>query len=571
MAVDFATGIRGSYGGGLVVTAMGLLLAGCGTAPPQLPAQPLACSALQGKQVPAGQIGLATQGALVTQAQEVAAAGEGAAAVGAYCKLLVDIRPVDPAAPMIKAQFNLPQQWNGKALMGGGGGYNGTIPSMTGNYAAGPARTPVPLAQGYATFSSDSGHQAGATTSRDGSFGSNDEAVRNFSGDALKKTRDVAAQLIGWHYGKLPARWYFVGGSTGGREALAVAQRWPKDFDGVIAWYPAWNAAALDLQFGRITRALAQPGAYPSQAQRAQLLRAALQTCDKLDGVEDGVVSNVAACNRQFDPATALVDGKPLRCEGGRAAGDHCLADAQITALKVMDSPITFSRPLGSGETQYPGFNLWGADLGLARGTPQAPTITLLALGTGQPGSPMPLTAPYHSVFWDQWVRFFVTRDAQFNSLTLDPQAPGPWQARIDALTRLQDINRTDLSAFRARGGKLLMAHGTADVLVSTRATQQYYQRMVQSMGRGAVRDFARYYEVPGYGHAVSGIYNAAWDSLAVLDAWVAQGQAPQAQVVEDTVGLPGRTRPLCEYPGWPRYNGSGDVNAAASFRCVSE
>jgi feruloyl esterase len=339
---------------------MGLLLAGCGTAPSQLPAQPLACSALQGKQVPAGQIGLATQGAQVTQAQEVAAAGEGAAAVGAYCKLLVDIRPVDPAAPMIKAQFNLPQQWNGKALMGGGGGYNGTIPSMTGNYAAGPARTPVPLAQGYATFSSDSGHQAGATTSRDGSFGTNDEAVRNFSGDALKKTRDVAAQLIGWHYGKLPARWYFVGGSTGGREALAVAQRWPKDFDGVIAWYPAWNAAALDLQFGRITRALAQPGAYPSQAQRAQLLRAALQTCDKLDGVEDGVVSNVAACNRQFDPATALVDGKPLRCEGGRAAGDHCLADAQIAALKVMDSPITFSRPLGSGETQYPGFNLWG-------------------------------------------------------------------------------------------------------------------------------------------------------------------------------------------------------------------
>jgi len=90
-------------------------------------------------------------------------------------------------------------------------------------------------------------------------------------------------------------------------------------------------------------------------------------------------------------------------------------------------------------------------------------------------------------------------------------------------------------------------------------------------MGQAAVRDFARYYEVPGYGHAVSGIYNAAWDSLAVLDAWVTQGQAPQAQVVEDTVGQPGRTRPLCEYPGWPRYNGSGDVNAAASFRCVSE
>ncbi|WP_370678863.1 tannase/feruloyl esterase family alpha/beta hydrolase [Comamonas sp. GB3 AK4-5] len=556
--------------GGAVIALLGSL-AGCGTAPPQLPAQPLACAQLQGLQVAAAQIGLPTQGAVVTQAQVVAAGGEGVAALGAYCKLLVDIRPVDGAAPAIKAQYNLPLQWNGKALMGGGGGYNGTIPSMTGNYAAGPARTPVPLAQGYATFSSDSGHQAGPSTSRDGSFGVSDEAVRNFSGDALKKTRDVAAQLMAWHYGKLPQRWYFVGGSTGGREALAVAQRWPRDFDGVIAWYPAWNAAALDLQFGRITRALAQPGAYPTQPQRAQLLRSALQTCDHLDGVEDGVVSNTTACNRVFDPATALVDGKPLRCEGGVAGGEQCLSDAQITALKVMDSPIRFQRPLGSGETQYPGFNVWGSDLGLARGTLQAPTITLLALGTGQPRSPMPLEAPYHSVFWDQWVRHFVTRDAQFDSLGLDPQKPGAWQARIDALTRLQDVNRTDLSAFRARGGKLLMAHGTADVLVSHRATRDYYERLVQTMGVAAVRDFARYYEVPGYGHAVSAIYNAAWDSLAALDLWVTQGAAPQSPVVEDTLGQPGRSRPLCEYPAWPRYRGSGDVRAAASFQCVVE
>lgn len=546
------------------------LLAGCSSTPP-LPLQPLACTQLQGQQLVARQIGLPTGGAVVTQVQDVAATGEGAAAMGAYCKVLVDIRPVDPAAPAIKAQFNLPQQWNRKALMGGGGGYNGVIPAMTGNYAAGPARLPVPLAQGYATFSSDSGHQAGATTSRDGSFGMNDEAVRNFSGDALKKTRDVAAQLIALHYGKHSERWYFVGGSTGGREALAVAQRWPQDFDGVLAWYPAWNAAALDLQFGRITRAFAQPGAYPNQAQRAQLLRAALQSCDGLDGVQDGVVSNTNACNQRFDPATALLDGKPLRCEGGASKGDQCLSDAQIAALRTMNSPITFSRPLGSGETQYPGFNLWGADLGLDRGTPQAPTVTLLSLGTVQPASPMPLAAPYHSVFWDQWVRFFVTRDAQFNSLTLDPQQPGPWQARIDALTKLQDINRTDLSAFRQRGGKLLMAHGTADVLVSSRATRQYYERVVASMGDGAVRDFARYYEVPGYGHAVGSIYNAAWDGLGALDRWVTQGQAPQAQVVEDTVGQPGRTRPLCEYPTWPRYSGSGSPDAAASFQCVQE
>ena len=94
---------------------------------------------------------------------------------------------------------------------------------------------------------------------------------------------------------------------------------------------------------------------------------------------------------------------------------------------------------------------------------------------------------------------------------------------------------------------------------------------MVHSMGAAAVRDFARYYEVPGYGHAVSAIYNAAWDSLGALDRWVVQGQAPENQTVEDTVGHPGRTRPLCEYPSWPRYSGQGEVHAASSFRCVTE
>ena len=184
--------------------------------------------------------------------------------------------------------------------------------------------------------------------------------------------------------------------------------------------------------------------------------------------------------------------------------------------------------------------------------------------------SPAPLSAPYWAVFWDQWVRYFVTRDAGFDSLSLDPQNPGAWATRINDLTRLQDINSTNLAAFNQRGGKLLMAHGTADVLVSTRATAQYYERLEQNMGEAGVRNFARYYEVPGYDHAASTAFNANWDSLKALDAWVTQGQAPTAQVVSDTAGVPGRTRPLCEYPSWPRYGGSGDVNKAESFSCVT-
>ena len=174
-------------------------------------------------------------------------------------------------------------------------------------------------------------------------------------------------------------------------------------------------------------------------------------------------------------------------------------------------------------------------------------------------------------MFWDQWVRNFVTRDASFNSLSLDPQNPGAWTDRIHHLAKLQDINSTNLSAFNQRGGKLLMAHGTADVLVSTRATEQYYERVVQTMGAANVKNFARYYEVPGYGHAASTVFNANWDSLRALDQWVSAGTAPTAQVVSDTAGVPGRTRPLCEYPTWPRYSGAGDVNQAASFSCVAQ
>jgi len=554
-------------------------LTGCNTAPTTIastdpyPRTTQICAELASAMIPAAAIGLPTSGAKVTSAELIAATGTGAAAVGAYCKVNADILPVDSKAPNIKLTLNLPGNYNGKGLMLGGGGYNGTIPATNGNIPAGPANTPVPLARGYATFSSDSGHQAGALVSQDGAFGVNDEAAKNFSGDALKKTRDVSVYLIEQHYkaGK-PAKMYFVGGSTGGREALAVAQRWPQDWDGVVALYPAWNAASLDLQFGRITRALAAEGAHLDQGKRKLLYDAAMQTCDGLDGVKDGLISNVQACNAKFNPSTAKLNGKPLRCAGGEGSfEDACLSDAQINALKVYNTPITFNYKLGSGETQYPGFNVWGADLGLAGVHPMQSRVTFLAMNMGQPANPMPNNAPYMSIFWDQWVRFFVTKDASFDSLSLDPQKPGKWQGRISELTALQDVNKTDLSAFQARGGKLLIAHGTADVLVSTRATEQYVARLQTTMGKEQVKQFVRYYEIPGYGHALSTVYNAAWDSLATLEGWVEKGQAPQTQIVADTIGVPGRTRPLCEYPTWPKYKGTGDVNQASSFECSAK
>ncbi len=532
--------------------------------------KPVACADLLMTDITAASIALPTAGAKVTATEVIAATGTGTAAVGAYCKVSATILPLDRSAPAIKLIVNLPTHWNGKGLMLGGGGYDGTIPATQGNVPAGPVGVSAPLAQGYATFSSDSGHQANKLGGQDGSFGTNAEAVINFSSDALKKTHDVALQLIKLHYSVDHAqRMYFIGGSTGGREALAVAQRWPTDWDGVVAMYPAWNAATLDLQFGRITRAFAAPGAYPNQAKRRALFDAVMQTCDKLDGVADGLISNVQACNAQFNPATAKLNGQALRCPNGADTGDQCLSDAQIKALNTLNTPLTFNYPVQSGETQYPGFNVWGSDLGMVNAHALQPRITSLALGTAPPANPMPEAAPYASVFWDQWVKHFVTRDPNFNSLSLDPQQPGKWQQRISELTGLQDINKTDLSVFYMRGGKLLMAHGQADVLVSTRATAQYYERLQSTMGREKVDKFVRYYEIPGYGHALSTIFNAAWDSLAALDNWVDQDRAPQNLTVTDSIGVPGRTRPLCDYPTWARYRGTGDVNLAASFECV--
>jgi feruloyl esterase len=562
-----------------------LTAASCASNLPAPPSSPTACADLNGIAIAPQAIGLPTTGAVVTSAAIVPTAGTGVATVAEYCKVLGDINPVDPTAPKIKFQVNLPSNWNSKALMFGGGGYNGILANGLGNVPAGPADKPAPLARGYATFGSDSGHQANANGSRDGTFGANDEALKNFSSDAIKKTRDVAVNIIQRRYAARVQKTYFAGGSTGGREALFAVQNWPQDFDGAIVLYPAWNAASLDLQFGRITRELAKPGAYPNRAKRKLMYDAALAACDGLDGAMDGLISNVSACNANFNPMTAKLGDKPLRCAGGIDAGDTCLSDAQIAGYMVTSTPLVLNYTLASGETTYPGFNTWGTDFGNPSSSPLQPTVLTLALGTEQPANPMPAvkpavtvnnvttpatSPPYASTFWDQWVKYFVTREAGFNSLSLDPQNPGVYQARIVQLTALQDTNKTDLSAFANKGGKILMAHGSHDALVSTQATQQYWQRIRTAMGPAKVDSFARYYEIPGYGHAVSSVFNAAWDSLTALEDWVEKGIAPPPQTVADTAGVPGRTRPLCDYPSYPKYRGAGDMNVASSFVCVA-
>ena len=350
---------------------------------------PLTCAQLPGTVIPASSIGLPTSGGTVTSASTVAASGTGTSAVPEHCLVTGSISPFDKTAPNIQFRVALPTAWNSKVVMFGGGGFDGSIPSVTGNVPAGPTNQPTPLGRGYATFASDSGHQANAFGSQDGSFALNEEAARNFGGDALKKTRDAAMYLIKARYAvDKVQKSYFAGGSTGGREALAAITRWPADWEGAIAWYPAWNDAAALLGGHRMNRALAKPGAYPNTAKRDLLYKASIAACDSLDGAADGLISNQQRCNAIFDPSTAVFNGRPLRCEGGVDTGDTCLSDAQITALKTINTDTRFNFSLASGEKFYPGYNVWGADLGITTNpSPLQPTVTFLALGTSQPAS----------------------------------------------------------------------------------------------------------------------------------------------------------------------------------------
>jgi len=388
-------------------------------------------------------------------------------------------------------------------------------------------------------------------------------------GDALKKTRDSALYLVNKFYAVSgPTRSYFAGGSTGGRESLTVIQRWPEDWDGAIALYPAWNFTELTLQQLNSSEAFAAPGAFLDTAKRGVLFSAALAACDSLDGVADGIISNVQGCLAIFNPATAKLNGVPVRCPNGVDTGDTCLSDAQIAALNTMNNPLIFNYPLASGQTSYPGYNVFIADTGINNPNPLQAFVTLLALGSVQPAFPVTGSMMFDAQISDQFIRYTVTDNPSFDSLTFDAANAGAFAPRISYLSSL-DANNANLTPFAMKGGKLLMAHGTADLTVATRATEFYYQQLQSMMGTNTVSTFVRFYEIPGLQHALSTVFNPGWDQLTALENWVEQGVDPaNNQVVTDLAGVPGRTRPLCLYPTWPKYNGSGNVNSAASFTC---
>jgi tannase/feruloyl esterase len=506
------------------------------------------CAELAGTEIPASAISLPTRGGHVESASLVTQVVSGRAIE--YCGVNAALRPRDPSAPDIKLRLDMPVGWNRSSMMFGGGGYDGTIPDVTQVVPFGRPDQPTPLARGYATYGSDSGHQAGPAASLDGSFGMNDEALRNFAtGDALKKTHDAAMYLIRRGYGAVPRHTYFAGGSTGGREALIVAQRWPDAFDGVISAFPAWNNMAEILDLGYLAQVMSRPGAFPGPDKQTLLYNSVIAACDGQDGIKDKIVSNVGGC--RFDP-------RVLRCPKGADTGPTCLSDAQIASVTAASTPFRWPYRIASGERYYPGFPLLsGADM----------RTPYLGFGTSAPANPMPVTSGYGFQYWDQWVKYFLTRDPGYNSLDVDPRHPGKWLSRISYLSTLEDRNNVDLRPFARSGGRLILLHGSADELVSHRSTNDYYRRVLATLGPRQTNEFMRYYVVPGANHANFGApaFAPGWDSLSALETWVGGGQPPVKPVASDI--RDGRTRPLCEYPRWPKYR-SGDPDRAQSFVC---
>ena len=554
-----------------------LQLAACGGDDDVPQVQTLTCADLNGRTVAAAGIGLPTTGAVVTSTQTVAAS----ATVGEYCRVLGDINPVSASAPKIKFQLNLPTNWNNKAVMFGGGGYNGTIATGTGNVPAGPTDKPTPLGRGYATFGSDSGHQAGPAGSRDGSFGANDEALHNFGGDALKKTRDVAGALIEARYGSKAQRTYFAGGSTGGREALIAVSTWPQDFDGAIVLYPAWNATALDLQFGRVTRPWRSPMRIRAGHKRKLVFDAAVQACDGLDGVVDGLISNISGVQRALRSEHRDAERRVHALPGGHEAGDTCLSDAQIDTRSSVDQHAAGAAlPARQRRDTYPGFNVWGTDFGIPDASPLQPTVLTLDV---RHASSRPIrcravdatnTPPYGSTFWDQWVKYFVTRDAERQ--LADPRPAEPRHLAGSASSTLTGASRTPTAPTCRRFARQGRQDPDGARHRTTRWSHAGHRAVLRAAcarrwAARAVADFMRYYEIPGYGHAISTRVQRGVGFADDARELGRERHRTAAQVVADTAAVPGRTRPLCEYPSWPRYNGSGDVNLAASFTCVTQ
>jgi feruloyl esterase len=416
-------------------------------------------------------------------------------------------------------EVRLPTNWNGKFYFQGIPGMAGFIPPP------GPS-----LVRGYAVATTDTGHGGGPS---DGSWAlDNPERQVNFGHRAVHVVTVAAKQIVQAFYEHLPELSYFEGCSNGGRQALMEAQRYPTDFDGIIAGAPGLDFTGFMMGFNWNAQAL-QIAAIP-MSKVSLIARAVLAECDGRDGLKDGLISDPRRC--RFDP-------KSLQCPAGDAP--DCLTPEQVQVVRMI-----YAGPVNTdGERLYPGRHQGHEDG--ADGWPQWIT------GNG-------MNPTFGFTTQDQFLRFFIF-GPNFDSLTFDFDTDPPLVAPTGEFLNAID---PDLSAFQANDGKLILWQGWADPVLTASRTVEYYEEVVKTLGDDT-NQFFRLFMAPGVHHCGGGPGPNTFDLLTALENWVEGGIAPDRIVASHRTGeVVDRTRPLCPYPQEARYLGKGSIDDAANFVC---
>jgi tannase/feruloyl esterase len=459
-------------------------------------------------------------------------------AIPPYCRAegVIDQRTgFDDKPYAIGFAIALPDNWNGRFLFQGGGGLNGSITPPLGGQAAGDSPA---LARGFAVVSTDTGHKGAVF---DAAFMKDQLADLNFAYIAVGRVAVLSKEIIAQYYGQAAKHSYYDGCSTGGREGMLMSQRYPTYFDGVVVGDPAMRTGYSNIGLTYARNAFAQiapkdasgkpePAKDFSPSDRKLLADAVMKSCDEKDGLKDGMIFNVKAC--EFDPAV-------LKCKGAKT--DGCLTDQQVGALQR-----AFAGPKDSrGNEVYARFP-WD-------------TGYILSAGSGP-------FAVFSSFLPTEGPSMIAAVQPPAN-LTIDQMVAGVEANESQTLT---DTTWTNLTTFSGHGGKLIFYHGTSDPVFSPFDTLAYYERMAKNNGGlDQVENWSRFFFVPGMNHCAGG--PAALDTFDMLGAvvnWVENGVAPDS-VVAKGKAFPGRTRPLCAYPKHAQYKGQGDPQDAGSFECV--
>ena len=442
-----------------------------------------------------------------------------ALSVKAFCRVAAVATPTADSAIAIEVWMPTAEAWNGKLLGTGNGGFSGSIgyPAMA-----------AAVARGYAAVSTDGGHTG---DQMDFAIG-HPEKIVDWAYRAVHVMTGVAKLVIRDHRGRFPDRSYFEGCSTGGQQALSEAQRFPDDYDGIVAGDPGHNRVRLILGFLWSWTALHTEDGRPivKPAKLGAITNAVVAACDGVDGLKDGQID---------DPRRCHVDPSTMACRG--EASDSCLTPAEIDAVKKVYDGAKNRR---TGERIFPGW-VPGSEQGWGQYllNPHEPS----RLGFFR-------NFAYHDPQWD-WRTFDWDRDIAY----VESQLP-----YLSATSR-------DVSAFRSHGRKLVMYTGLADPVVPPLDTFAYYDAVVDKEGGlSATQAFFRFFPVPGMGHCGGGTGPNAFDALGALEQWVERGVAPDSLIASrSTRGTVDRTRPLCAYPKVARYTGAGSIDDAANFACV--